>query len=155
MGEKGAVILIVEDDASHRLLIRKTFENHSVKNRIMEAEDGQQALDYVYGRGQYSDRTAYPYPDLILLDIKMPKVDGFEVLKTLKTDTTTRHIPIIMLTTSSREEEIARGYDYGANAYITKPVDFAAFSEKIKNIKLFWILTAEIPPNVQVHERDR
>lgn len=145
--KKEAVILTVEDEPGHRLLIRKRLEDHGVKNTIVEAEDGQEALDYVYGQGKYSDRKTYPAPDLILLDVKMPKVDGFEVLQRLKSDPETKHIPVIMLTSSSRDEEIARGYKYGANAYITKPVDFTEFSEKLRNIKIFWVLTVEISSN--------
>ena len=143
--KKEVTILIVEDEPGHRLLIRKNLENHGVKNAVAEVEDGQEALDYVYGEGKYSDRETYPAPDLILLDVKMPKVDGFEVLQRLKSDPNTKHIPVVMLTSSSRDEEIARGYEYGANAYITKPVDFAEFSEKLRNIRIFWVLTVEIP----------
>ncbi len=143
--KRDVLILLVEDDPTHRLLVRKSLENNSVKNEIREVEDGQEALDYIYGRDKYSDRAAYPMPDLILLDVKMPRVDGFEVLQTIKNDPKLKHIPVIMLTTSTREEEIARGYEKGANAYVTKPIDFKEFSEKIKNINLFWVLTADIP----------
>ena len=146
MEKNRVVILIVEDEASHQLLIHKTLENHSVKNTVHEVENGQQALDYIYGKGEYADRTKYPMPNLILLDIKMPVVDGFEVLQKLKSDEQTKHIAIVMLTTSARDEEIAQGYHYGANAYVTKPVNFAEFSEKLKNLRLFWTLVAEIPP---------
>lgn len=143
---KEATILIAEDDASHRLLIRKSLEDHGIKNIIMEVEDGQQAIDYIYGHEVYADRKKYPLPDLILLDIKMPKINGFEVLEKLKSDTKTKTIPIVMLTSSSSKEEIAMGYQQGANAYITKPIDFNEFSEKLRNTKLFWILTVEAPP---------
>lgn len=144
---KEVFILIVDDEPSHRLLIRRSLKEHDVRNKVMEVEDGQQAFDYVYGRGKYADRKLYPSPDLILLDINMPKFDGFEVLEKLKSDPATQYIPIVMLTSSSREEEISRGYDYGANAYVTKPVDFAEFSKKLKSLNIFWTLTAETPPH--------
>ena len=143
MSNESATILHVEDDPAHRLLVRKNLVNHSVSNNVIEVEDGQEAIDYIYGIGKYADRAEYPIPDLILLDIKMPKIDGFEVLEKLKSDPDKKHIPIIMLTTSSKEEEIARGYKCGANAYVTKPLDFSKFAQKLKDFKLFWTLTAE------------
>lgn len=145
MIEKAVRILLVEDDPSHRLLIRKNLENHGVANGINEAEDGQEALDYIYGVGAYADRKKYPMPDIVILDIKMPRVDGFGVLERLKSDPKTKRIPVIMLTTSSRDEEVARGYEYGANAYVTKPLDFGDFAKKLHDLKMFWVLTAEIP----------
>ena len=145
MTEKAVRMLLVEDDPSHRLLIRKNLENHGVTNDINEVEDGQEALDYIYGVGEYADRKKYPMPGIVILDIKMPRVDGFGVLERLKSDPKMKHIPVIMLTTSSRDEEIARGYEYGANAYVTKPLDFADFAKKLHDLKMFWVLTAEIP----------
>ncbi len=143
MTNKVATVLHVEDDPAHRLLVRKNLIDLSASNNYFEVEDGQEAIDYIYGVGKYVDRATYPIPDIILLDIKMPKMDGFEVLKKLKNDPDKKHIPIIMFTTSAKEEEIVRGYKYGANAYLTKPVDFTHFAQKLKNFKLFWILTAE------------
>ncbi|MBF0291566.1 MAG: response regulator [Nitrospinae bacterium] len=145
MTEKAVRMLLVEDDPSHRLLIRKNLENHGVTNDINEVEDGQEALDYIYGVGEYADRKKYPMPDIVILDIKMPRVDGFGVLERLKSDPKMKRIPVIMLTTSSRDEEIAKGYEYGANAYVTKPLDFADFAKKLHDLKMFWVLTAEIP----------
>jgi CheY-like chemotaxis protein len=141
-------ILLVEDDPSHRLLIRKNLENHGVSNDVYEAVDGQDGLDYIYGLGVYADRKKYPMPDLVILDIKMPRVDGFGVLDKLKSDPKMKRIPVIMLTTSSRDEEIAKGYERGANAYVTKPLDFDDFAKKLHDLKMFWVLTAEIPPDV-------
>lgn len=143
--EKAVRILLVEDDPSHRLLIRKNLENHGVSNQISEVEDGQEALDYIYGVDMYADRKKYPMPDIVILDIKMPRVDGFGVLEKLKSDPKMKSIPVIMLTTSSRDEEVAKGYKYGANAYVTKPLDFADFAKKLHDLKMFWVLTAEIP----------
>ncbi len=143
MFNETATILHVEDDPAHRLLVRKNLITHSVTNSVIEVEDGQEAIDYLYGIGKYVDRATYPIPDVILLDIKMPKMDGFEVLEKLKNDPDKKHIPIIMLTTSAKEEEIVRGYKCGANAYVTKPLDSAQFAQKLKSFKLFWTLTAE------------
>ncbi len=143
MSNRVATILHVDDDPAHRLLVRKNLINHSVFNKLIEVEDGKEAIDYLYDIGKYADKEKYPIPDLILLDIKMPIMDGFEVLERLKNDPDKKHIPIIMLTTSSKEEEIAKGYKYGANAYVTKPLDFSKFATKLKDLNLFWVLTAE------------
>jgi len=148
MTARAVRILLVEDDPSHRLLIRKSLENHGVANDVSEVVDGQEALDYIYGVGIYADRKKYPMPDLVLLDIKMPRVDGFGVLERLKSDPKTKRIPVIMLTTSSRDEEIAKGYEYGANAYVIKPLNFEDFAKKLHDLKMFWVLTAEIPPDM-------
>lgn len=148
MTQRAVRMLLVEDDPSHRLLIRKSLENHGVSNDVNEVEDGQEALDYIYGVGVYADRKKYPMPDIVILDIKMPRMDGFGVLERLKSDPKMKRIPVIMLTTSSRDEEIAKGYECGANAYVTKPLDFEDFAKKLHDLKMFWVLTAEIPPDM-------
>lgn len=147
MNSKKITILLVEDEPSHRIMIRKNIENQMVKNPIMEVEDGQSALDYIYGVGDYADRHTYPEPDLVLLDINMPKIDGFEVLERLKSDPDKRHIPIVMLTSSASEVEVARSYRNGANAYVTKPMEFSRLAEKLRQLILFWVLTSEFPPH--------
>lgn len=148
MTTRAVRMLLIEDDPSHRLLIRRSLENHGVSNEVSEAVDGQDGLDYIYGVGVYADRKKYPMPDLVILDIKMPRIDGFGVLEKLKSDPKMKRIPVIMLTTSSRDEEIAKGYECGANAYVTKPLDFDDFAKKLHDLKMFWVLTAEIPPDV-------
>jgi CheY-like chemotaxis protein len=131
-------ILLVEDNPDHVLLTRAALEGNGMINEIHIVKDGQEALDFVYNRGKYSNA---PKPGLILLDINLPKVDGFEVLRQIKKDSQLKSIPVIMLTTSAREEEISRGYAEGANSYVTKPVKFDDFVQKIKNIHLYWFLT--------------
>ena len=133
-------ILLVEDNPDHVILTKRVLEDNKVSNKVYVCSDGAEALDFVYRKAKYSDA---PRPGLILLDVKLPRVDGFEVLKKLKSDPTLKSIPIVMLTTSARDEEIARGYNEGANSYVTKPVKFDEFTEKIKNVGLYWGLVSE------------
>ena len=138
-------ILLVEDNPDHAMLTRRVLEDYKVANKVHLVENGADALDYMYRRGQYGNGKKPPRPGLILLDVKLPKVDGFEVLKQLKNDPEYSSIPIVMLTTSARDEEVARGYAEGANSYITKPVKFDEFAQKIKNIGLYWGAIASLP----------
>ena len=130
-------ILLVEDNPDHAMLTKKVLEDNKVVNKIFLVEDGEEALDFIYHRGKYNNGNA-PRPGLILLDVKLPKIDGFTVLKQLKNDLEYKNIPIVMLTTSSRDEEIAKGYADGANSYVTKPIRFDEFTEKIKCIGIYW-----------------
>ena len=127
------------------MLIRKSLESHGVRNAIFESADGDDGLDMVFGRGKYSDRQAYPLPGLVLLDIKMPRVDGFEVLTALKSNESTREIPVIMLTTSATNEDVKRCYKLGANAYLVKPVTWGKLWEKLGILNMFWMSAAENP----------
>lgn len=131
-------ILLVEDNPDHAILTRRVLEENMVINKVYIVEDGEEALDFMYRRGKYADRKNLPNPGLILLDVKLPKLNGFEVLKTLKSDPEFRKIPVVMLTTSSRDEEVARGYAEGANSYVSKPVRFDEFTEKVKGIGIYW-----------------
>ena len=138
-------ILLVEDNPDHVILTKKVLEDYKVANKVYVVGDGAEALDFIYHRGKYSDDRDAPRPGLILLDIKLPKVDGFEVLRQLKTDPEYSSIPIVVLTTSSRDEEVARGYAEGANSYVTKPVKFDEFAGKVRNIGLYWGLVSSLP----------
>ena len=138
-------ILQVEDNPDHVILTKKVLEDYKVANKVYITMDGVEALDFIYHRGKYSNGNNAPRPGLILLDVKLPKMDGFEVLKELKGDPEYSSIPIVMLTTSARDEEVARGYAEGANSYVTKPVRFDDFAEKVKNIGLYWGLVSSIP----------
>ena len=138
-------ILLVEDNPDHVMLIKTILEENNFLNEIYVVTDGQEALDYMYHRGKYADESKAPRPGLILLDLKLPKVDGFEVLSQLKSDPELKSIPIIILTTSSQDEEIVRGYALGANSYVAKPVKFSEFAEKIKNLQLYWVLVNTLP----------
>jgi len=139
-------ILLVDDDPNHRFLIRKLLSKNSVRTKVTELEDGQQALDYVYRRGIYSDRGKFPDPDFILLDIKMPGIDGLKVLKVIKHDEQTQQVPVVMLTTSTLEEEIIQSYKDGANAFVTKPTSYDDFGKTITALGKFWVSVAEYPP---------
>lgn len=138
-------ILLVEDNSDHAILTRRVLEENRVANKVFVVEDGEEALDFMYRRGKYSIENNLPRPGLILLDVKLPKLDGFAVLKQLKSDPEYKSIPVVMLTTSSRDEEMARGYAEGANSYVAKPVRFDEFTEKVKGIGLYWGLINSIP----------
>ncbi|RKY62577.1 MAG: response regulator, partial [Candidatus Latescibacterota bacterium] len=133
---KPIAILMVEDDDGHALLVEEALREGGVTNDIYRVRDGQEALDFLYRRGTYEGKDV-PRPGLILLDIQLPKMDGYEVLKKLKSDGQLKNIPVIMLTMTSDQREIDRCYELGANSYIVKPVDFDAFMDKIKKLGLF------------------
>jgi CheY-like chemotaxis protein len=141
-------ILLVEDNPDHAELTLKALKDGNLLNAIAWVKDGEEALDFLYRRGRYADPTTAPRPELILLDIQLPKVDGHEVLRRIKADEALRAIPVVMLTTSEREDEIGQSYKTGANSFVSKPVRFADFVEKVKSVKLYWVLTNLLPdPN--------
>jgi CheY-like chemotaxis protein len=127
----------VEDDPGHQVLIQDNLKKAGIINTLFTAKDGQEALDFIYHQGDYQDEKKSPTPGLILLDINMPQVDGFEVLEKLKKDEKLKKIPVIMLTTTDSQREIDKSYQLGANSYITKPVDFREFQNMIKNLGMF------------------
>ncbi len=133
-------ILLVEDNPDHAILIKRVLEDYNVSQKVHVVEDGEEALDFIYHRGKYSNGHNPPRPGLVLLDLKLPKMDGFKVLRQIKTDPDHKSIPVVILTTSSRDEEIAKGYAEGANSYVTKPVNFDEFTDKVRRIGLYWSL---------------
>ena len=135
-------ILLVEDNPDHVELILKTLEENNVLNEVYVVTSGEDALDFLYQRGKYADA---PRPGVILLDIKLPRVDGIEVLRQIKADAKLKPIPVVMLTTSAGEREIVESYNYGANSYIVKPVDFQQFAKVIKELKLYWMVISSLP----------
>ena len=135
--KQSVTIMLVEDDDGHRLLIRENLRAGGVVNDLVEMSDGQQAIDYLTRRGQYRDRTKFPKPGLILLDIKMPKADGFAVLEKIKADPELRLIPVLMLTSTDDQLEVNRCYTLGANSYVVKPVRYEEFQERIRSLGLF------------------
>ena len=137
MLRQSVIIMLVDDDDGHRLLIRENLRAGGIVNDILEMADGKQALDYLTRRGQYQDASKSPRPGLILLDIKMPKMDGFAVLEKIKADPDLRVIPVMMLTSTDDQVEVNRCYTLGANNYIVKPVQYAEFQERIKALGLF------------------
>jgi two-component system response regulator len=144
------VILLVEDNASDEKLTILAFKKSGVSNEIVVVRDGAAALDYLLATGEYVDRDPTVLPRLILLDIKLPKIDGLEVLRRLRANPGTHLVPVVILTSSKEEEDVLRGYALGANAYVRKPVEFGEFAAAAKTVGLFWLLLNEPPP---VHGR--
>jgi CheY-like chemotaxis protein len=140
-------ILLVEDNPDHAFLAMEGIKTAGLDNKVKVVEDGQEALDYLYREGKYNDEEEYPVPDLILLDIRLPKKNGIEVLEIIKKDDKLKNIPVIMLTSSKRDEDILESYHFGANSYVTKPVNFKEFSEKLKELQLYWCIINTLPHN--------
>ena len=132
-------ILLVEDNPAHAELVRRSFENNRVANKIYLVDDGVKALDYLYQRNEYSDQNQYPKPHVVLLDLRLPKIDGLEVLKQIKQSEHLATLPVVILTTSVNEEDSAKAYEYHANSYVIKPVDFQKFTELMKDLGFYWL----------------
>jgi CheY-like chemotaxis protein len=139
-------ILLVEDNPSDIALTQRAMSRSAIKNPLVVAEDGQQALDYLFRSGANASPSAGDAPILILLDLKLPRIDGLEVLRRIRADSRTRRIPVVILTSSGEQTDIAAGYDLGANSYIRKPVDFHQFAETIRQLGLYWLAINEPPP---------
>lgn len=142
---RGAAILLVEDNPDHAQLTLRALRDGNMLNEVLWVKDGQEALDYLGRQGTYADALKAPRPGLILLDIMLPKLDGHEVLRRIKGDPELRSIPVVMLTTSAREDEVAEAYRCGANSFVSKPVRFGEFVERVKSVKLYWMLTNVLP----------
>jgi CheY-like chemotaxis protein len=140
------VILLVDDDADDRMLARDALAESRLANDLREVEDGEQLLDYMHRRGQNADPEKSPRPGLILLDLNMPRKDGREALKEIKSDPNLRHIPVVVLTTSKAEEDIYRTYDLGVNSFITKPVTFDGLVNVMRALGAYWFEIVELPP---------
>jgi CheY-like chemotaxis protein len=136
--ENLAQILLVEDNNMDVILTLDAFKEAKLKNKINVARNGQEALDYLFGRDKYANRDEYPMPSLILLDLKMPGIDGFEVLRQIKGTEKLKRIPVIILTSSKEEGDRTLSYDIGANSYLMKPVSFEGFTEVVKKIDDYW-----------------
>ena len=144
--EKSATILLVEDNRMDIELTLDAFKEARLENKILFVTNGQEALDYLFRRGVYADRTTYPMPDLILLDLKLPRVDGFEVLRQIKSTEILKRLPVIILTSSKDEGDRALSYDIGANSYLVKPVSFEGFLGVVKQIEGYWLSLNIAPP---------
>lgn len=142
------VILLVEDNPSDAGLTRRALEKGRITNELVVAGDGQDALDYLWGAGAYAGRDVSELPTLTLLDLKLPRVSGLEVLRRVRGDPRTRRMPIVILTSSAEEQDVAAGYDLGVNSYIRKPVDFKQFAQAIEQLGLYWLVLNEPPPKV-------
>jgi CheY-like chemotaxis protein len=138
-------IVLAEDNANDVELTLMALKTNNVLNEVVVTRDGAETLDYLYRRNQYADRLA-EHPALLLLDLKMPKVDGLEVLRQVKRDDALKHIPIVVLTSSREEQDLVRAYNYGVNAYVVKPVSFKDFVEAVKLLGGFWAVLNEAPP---------
>ena len=139
------IVLLVEDNPDDEALTLRALRKHNLANEIVVARDGQEALDFLFGEGVYSDRDTSILPQVILLDLKLPKVDGLEVLERLRSEQHTRHVPVVVLTSSNHEQDMIRSYDLGANSYVRKPVDFEQFIEAARQLGLYWLVLNEVP----------
>ena len=139
-------ILLVEDNPDDEALTLRALKKNNILNRVMVVRDGAEALDYLFCQGAYAGRDSSLQPAVTLLDLKLPKVDGLEVLKRLRADARTRLLPVVILTSSKEEQDLASGYSLGANSYIRKPVDFTQFMEAIRQVGLYWLMMNEPPP---------
>lgn len=141
-------ILLVEDNPDDEALTLRALKKNNIRNEVVVARDGVEALDFMFGTGSYAGRDISQLPQVILLDLKLPKVGGLEVLEQLRADPRTRLAPIVILTSSKEEQDLIRGYSLGANSYIRKPVDFIQFTEAVRQLGLYWLVLNEASPTV-------
>lgn len=143
-------ILLVEDNPDDEALTLRAFRKNNIRNEIVVAHDGVEALDFLFGTGAYAGRDLAIRPQLILLDIKLPKVDGLEVLRRLRADERTKFIPVVILTSSKEEQDLVRGYSLGANSYVRKPVDFTQFVDAVRQLGMYWLVLNEPVPTKRI-----
>jgi two-component system response regulator len=141
----GMEILLIEDNPEDVEITLRAFRKHHIANRIHVVRDGEEALECLFSTGRYAENSPCQNTRLILLDLKLPKVDGLEILQKCKSDPRTKHIPIVVLTSSREEQDLARSYDYGVNSYVVKPVDFPQFSDAVRQLGLYWMLLNQTP----------
>ncbi len=140
------IILLVEDSPDDEALTLRAFRRNNIRNEIVVVHDGAEALDYLFGTGAYAGRDTSIRPEVILLDIKLPKIDGLEVLRRLRADERTKLTPVVILTSSKEEQDLIKGYTLGANSYVRKPVDFTEFMEAVRQLGLYWLVLNEPAP---------
>lgn len=143
------LILLVEDNPDDEELTLLAFRKNNITNEVAVARDGVEALDFLFARGAYAHRSHEKMPTVILLDLKLPKLDGLEVLRQIRSGESTRHIPVVVLTSSREEQDLIASYDLGCNSYVRKPVNFEQFIEATRQLGLYWLLLNEIPPETQ------
>ncbi len=141
------VILLVEDSADDVELTQMALQEQKITNELVVARDGQEAVDWLFGEGQHAGRDASVIPTIILLDLRLPKLDGIDVLKRIRQDERTKLLPVVILTSSKEEQDVVRSYELGANSYIRKPVDFEQFTTAVNQLKLYWLLLNVPAPN--------
>ena len=147
--KKDRTILLVEDNPDDLELTLRALKQYHVQNEIAVVRDGAEALDYLFATGAYADRDTSTMPAVVLLDLKLPKVDGLEVLQRLRADERTKLVPVVILTSSREEQDIINGYKFGANSYVRKPVDFKQFIEAARQLGLYWLVINEPPPKIR------
>ncbi len=140
------IILLVEDNSDDEALTLRALKKSNILNKVVVARDGAEALDYLFASGAYSDRDSSTMPALIMLDLKLPKIDGLEVLKRLRADERTRILPVVVLTSSEQDQDVIESYNSGCNSYIRKPVDFTQFNEAVRQMGIYWLLLNITPP---------
>ena len=133
-------ILLVEDNADDELLTRRAFKKNNIMNEIVVAHDGVEALDYLFGTGMYAGRDVSVTPQVVLLDLNLPRIGGLDVLKKIREDDRTKFLPVVVLTSSKQDEDVVRSYTFGANSFVRKPVEFGEFIEAVKTLGLFWLI---------------
>jgi CheY-like chemotaxis protein len=138
-------ILLVEDNPDDAEITLRALGKHKVANRIIHVRDGTEALDFLYARGEYASRRGASRPRLVLLDLKLPKVGGLEVLKSIKSDPELKIVPVVVLTSSSEERDLVESYQLGANSYLVKPIDFDKFGEAMREVGMYWLLLNQLP----------
>lgn len=139
------VILLVEDNPDDELLTMRAFHKSNFKNEVVVTRDGAEALDYLFATGSYADRDPRELPHMVLLDLKLPKIDGLGVLERIRSNELTRFLPVVVLTTSNEQEDLVKSYSLGANSYIRKPVDFNQFIQSVQQLGLYWLILNESP----------
>jgi CheY-like chemotaxis protein len=145
---RSRIILLVEDNPNDVELTLRAFEKNKIANEIVVASDGQEALDYLFATGAYADRDPNAWPEVVLLDLKLPKMHGLDLLQRLRADERTKRLPVVILTSSNEEKDLIASYDLGANSFVRKPVDFAQFADASRQLGLYWLVLNEVPPHV-------
>ncbi len=142
---KGKIILLVEDNEDDVFLTLRALKKNNILNEVVVCKDGVEALEYLFGEGKYAGRDVSDRPQVVLLDLKLPKVDGLEVLRRIRKDERTRFQPVVILTSSTEQKDLMEGYSLGCNSYIRKPVDFQQFTESVRQLGLYWMVLNELP----------
>jgi two-component system response regulator len=142
------LVLLVEDNPDDETLTLRAFRKNKMTNKIVVVRDGEEALDFLFRRGAHAARNPDEIPEIILLDLKLPKIDGLEVLRQIRADPRTRLLPVVILTSSKEEQDLIEGYSQGANSYVRKPVDFNQFLEAVRHLGLYWLVLNEPPPRI-------
>ena len=146
MNKLGGSIMLVEDNPDDEALTLRALQKNGIKNEVIVARDGAEALDYLFARNAHAGRDTSDLPQVVLLDLKLPKVDGLTVLKEVRSNPITRSLPVVILTSSKEDRDLIEGYSLGVNSYIRKPVDFVAFTEAVRQLGLYWLLLNEVAP---------